>query len=173
MRSLDCPRFSAVEPVSAAEGPGFVGLRQSRDGSPAFGAQPGRRLRIVPERQEQRAARLARKRFEQPVGIEREAGRRLLGAASGGEDRVSAPAPEQPAHAFGIKGEAEPALVFETMALRRIERDPRLREIRSRYPKCRRLCLPACMYSAPMDPQYVSRSACTIWRSVICSAVVK
>ena len=30
-----------------------------------------------------------------------------------------------------------------------------------------------CMYSAPIVPQYVSRSACRIWRSVICSAVVK
>ena len=30
-----------------------------------------------------------------------------------------------------------------------------------------------CMNSAPIVPQYVSRSACTISRSVICSAVVK
>ena len=30
-----------------------------------------------------------------------------------------------------------------------------------------------CMYSAPIEPQYVSRSACTISRSVMFSAVEK
>ena len=90
------------------------------DRPPTFGAQFPGRLAVVPKRKEHgvRSHLGGLDRFDQLLGIEREAGRGLIAAA----DPVSAAAAERAAHAVGVDREAEPALVFEAVALARVER---------------------------------------------------
>ena len=94
------------------------------DGAPALGAVVGADAFWRAERQEQPPGRACHEaRIDERIEIERKADCRLL-VSIGVDDGVGAAPARLAGDTVAKQRKAQPALVFETMTLRRIERDP-------------------------------------------------
>ena len=100
-----------------------VGRFNRRHRTPADRSQPGCRPTIMAEREKKLLPVIAirgTQRIEQRVHVKRKTCRSFFAPANS----ISPTSPKRAARSVAIKREAEPALVFETMPFRGIERYP-------------------------------------------------